>query len=311
MYDTINIWIGKDLVANTDLLATIPYSLTSISNEGYNRKTEQSYISGNIANYKVTASSNGVSLKGSLAKLYLGDNLQILTRQDSQRAIELLADTLHLPIQKAKVTRLDIGYNFKTKYPVESYYPFLGDARYLKRLVQPKSIYYSNNIRQLVFYNKIAEAKSKGALIPSIYQDSNLLRYELRYLKRVDKQLNNNVLVKQIYNEEFYIKAVESWYSNYKKINKVHSLTLDNYTMNKPKDYFHYLMLLKLKEIGLNKALEEVEGLRAKGVFDRGEYYSRLKRDIKKHYLSANIISDSEHILELDKKVSRVVKNFR
>jgi hypothetical protein len=311
MYDTINMWLSRDLVVNTDLLATIPYHLTQITNEGYNTRTEQHYISGNLGNYKVGISENGLSLKGSLAKFYLDDNLQILTRQDSQRAIELMSDVLHLPIQKAKVNRLDIGYNIKTKYPTESYYNFLGDAQYYKRLMQPKSIYYQNNSRQLIFYNKIAESKSKGVAIPPIYQGANLLRYELRFMRGVSKQLKEEVTAKTIYNEDFYIKAIDKWHSNYQSIKKIHILNLDHQNMNSPKDFFSQLIATQLHQMGLNEALQLVEDLRSKKTFKKAEYYSRIKRDIKKYFSNPQQTEEPEQITELNTKLDRAVKNYR
>lgn len=311
MYDTINMWVSKDIVSNTDLLETVPCNLTSIENEGYNVMTEQYYTSGSLGNYKVAVSANGVSLKGSLAKFYLDNNFAILTRQDTQRAIELMSDIIGLPIAKAKINRLDLGYNFKTKYPVESYYNFLGAAQYYQRLAQPKSIYYRNNLRQLTFYNKIAEAKSKGMTIPLIYENSGVLRYELRYMKQVSKQLKEAVTAQNLYNEDFYIKVVDSWFSNYQKITKIHIPNLDFKAMKSPKDYIYHLTLLGLHSKGLNQALQEVELLRQMNIFSKKEYYSRLKRDLKKLAQDKKQNTISEHIKELDKKVLRVLKNYR
>lgn len=311
MYDTINMWVSKEMVSNTDLLDTIPYNLTSIENESYNSRTEQHSINGHLGNYKVYVSDSGVSLKGSLAKFYLDNNFEILTRQDTQRAIELMSDVIGLPIAKAKINRLDLGYNFKTKYPVESYYNFLGAAQYYQRLVQPKSIYYRNNLRQLIFYNKIAEAKSKGIAIPSIYQNSPVLRYELRYMKQVSKQLKETVTAQTLYNEEFYIKVVDSLLSNYQKITKIHIPNLDFKAMKSPKDYIYYLTLLGLQSKGLNQALQEVELLRQMNTFPQKEYYSRLKRDLKKIAQNKKQNTISEHIKELDKRMLTIANNYR
>lgn len=311
MYDTINMWVSKEMVSNTDLLGTIPYNLTSIDNESYNPRTEQYYTNGYLGNYKVSVFDSGVSLKGSLAKFYLDNNFEILTRQDTQRAIELMSDVIGLPIAKAKVNRLDLGYNFKTKYPVESYYNFLGAAQYYQRLVQPKSIYYRNNLRQLIFYNKIAEAKNKGIAIPSIYQNSPVLRCELRYMKQVSKQLKEAVTVQKLYNEDFYIKVVDSLLSNYQKITKIHIPNLDFKAMKSPKDYIYHLTLLGLHSKGLNQALQEVELLRQMNTFSQKEYYSRLKRDLKNLAQNKKQNTISEHIEELDKKMLTIVNNYR
>ena len=78
-------------------------------------------ISGHLQNLRVSISDSGVGVKGSLAKFYLNDNLQQLTRQDSQRAIELLSDTLQVPVSRAIVSRLDVAHNIMLDHPISSF----------------------------------------------------------------------------------------------------------------------------------------------------------------------------------------------
>ena len=57
-------------------------------------------ITGNLKGFRISVSERGVNLKdGSLCKYYLGDNFQTLGRGDTKQAIEMLSDTLHLPLQ--------------------------------------------------------------------------------------------------------------------------------------------------------------------------------------------------------------------
>ena len=70
-------------------------------------------IFGTLGGLKVIVSKESVYVgKGSLCKWALGDNFQTLDRLTTQRALECLADTLHLPIDRAAVTRLDVGQNY-------------------------------------------------------------------------------------------------------------------------------------------------------------------------------------------------------
>ena len=85
----------------------------------------------------------GVNLKdGSLCKYYLGDNFQTLGRGDTKQAIEMLSDTLHLPLHKATVTRIDIAQNYIVKHPTSVYFNHLGNCMFNERLVQPDGLYY-------------------------------------------------------------------------------------------------------------------------------------------------------------------------
>ncbi len=174
MYDTINLWLPIEKAGSFDVSKTLQ-SLSGITK--HIKEDGQVYASGYLNNYKVSISGQGVFLKGSLAKYFLPDNFHTLTRSDSVRAIEMMADELSLPMQKANLNRIDFAQNFLMDFEPEAYYNFLGDCQYYNRLPQSKSLYYSNGLRQKVFYNKIAEGKAKGLSLPDIWNDQNVLRY--------------------------------------------------------------------------------------------------------------------------------------
>jgi hypothetical protein len=50
--------------------------------------------------------------------------------------------------------------------------------------------------------------------------------------------------------------------------------------------------------------------MRSKQVFDKKEYYSRLKSEMKRLFKSPEIIESSELIDELDKKIKAVTMNL-
>ncbi len=69
--------------------------------------------------------------------------------------------------------------HFIMNRPIPKYYPYLGSKRYFKRLQATNdTLYYNTSARQLIFYNKLKEAKSKGVIIPEVYRNEYLLRYE-------------------------------------------------------------------------------------------------------------------------------------
>jgi len=92
---------------------------------------------------RVSASQRGVNVTdGSLCKWYLGDNFQTMERGDTQRAIEKLSDILHLPMNEATITRIDVAQNFIIRHPPEVYFNHLGSSYPYKRLEQPDGLYY-------------------------------------------------------------------------------------------------------------------------------------------------------------------------
>jgi len=310
MYDTLHLWLPALNIGEGSFTERVP---SLLSNTTLHTKADGlQYITGSVFGMSASVSNSGVSLKGSLCKSYLKDNFKTLTRQDTQRAIEQLADALILPVQQADVKRIDFAQSFTVNNKPESYYPFLGTSQHFKRLLQPKSVYYQNGIRTKLFYNKIAEGKSKGEKIPVIWANKHILRYELRYTRRLLKQFNKSSLkAKDLSTEPFYIDMVSRWVNEYKAIQKNSTINFDLENMKQPKDFFTQLLLLKINEMGQNNVLELVEQLKAQKVFAHPEYYSRLKADIKKLYKTNEIKGSADLITELDKKINQVKEYCR
>ena len=132
MYDTVNFRLKQYEAGGIDFLAETPCYFDVTGTHNFNGET---VLSGNLNGLKITVRRSGVNVKGgSLCKWYLGDNFQSMGRGDVKKAIEKLSDTLHLPIERASVTRLDIAQNFIVKHPTSVYYNHLGILAYAKRL---------------------------------------------------------------------------------------------------------------------------------------------------------------------------------
>jgi len=269
-------------------------------------------MSGYLKNYKVNISEHGISLKGSLPKYYISDNFQTLTRSDSKRAIEMMSDELSLPIHQAKVSRIDISQNLLMNHNPKAYYSYLGDCRYYNRLTQPKSLYYSNGLRQKLFYDKIVEGKSKGLLVPKIWANQNVLRYEMRFTRRLPKQFNlKEVTASHLFREAFYILLVDKWQEEYEAINKLNSINFNLSNMNSPKDFWKQINLMAIKMIGQEKIMQEIENLRHQNAFKQAEYYSRVKREVRNLCRTPKMTVSSDLIDELNKKVRATKKYYR
>ncbi|MBK8622694.1 MAG: hypothetical protein IPN79_13300 [Saprospiraceae bacterium] len=263
-------------------------------------------------NYKVSLSGQGVSLKGSLAKYFLPDNFHTLTRSDSARALEQLADELYLPIHNANVSRFDFAENFLMDYEPEAYYQFLGQCQYYKRLPQDKSLYYTNGMRQKVFYNKIAEGKAKRLSLPEVWNGQNVLRYEMRFISRLPKQFKQaEIKASSLSNEKFYITIFDRWLAEYEAINKNHNINFNISNMNSPKDFWKQINLMAINMIGQDKIIQEIENLRHQKAFDKPEYYSRLKREIKKLCKTPEMTNQSDLVAELDRKIKAARNHYR
>lgn len=311
MYDTINFRLGNDQARNIDFLAHIPYFLSKVST--HYKPDGQIYLTGGLGSYSVFVNKTGVSLKGSLPKFYLGDNLQTLTKSDSKQAIQKLSDSLQIPVEKAKITRVDLAQNLFVKHDPLAYFNYLNDCRYYKRLVQPTSIYYRNSHRQMIFYDKIKEQKSKGMIIPGIYEDRHTLRYELRFMSHISQQFNmSEVMASHLYTEDFYMNILNRWKEEYFKIRKQNHIKINLETMNSTKQFEKQIFLLGISQLGgESEALKLVDQAKREGVFKHKMQEKRLRDKIKKISKDPDLTCKSELIEELDKKVKESIKFYR
>lgn len=309
MFDTLKLYVRQDSVRDVDLLAEIPVYLDNVT---AHEKADQIYFSGTKENLRIYVSDRGVSIQGSLAKYYLSDNMQTLRRQDTEQAIQKLTDELHLPINEAQVSRIDFAHNFIMQYEPKTYYQYLGESQYFKRYIQPESLYYKNGSRTKLFYDKVSEARSGANEIPEIWTSKHVLRYEIRYKRRLHKQFKvPEVKAGTLYQEPFYIKLTDKYVSDFKSIHKLAEINLDTDNMNTPKDFWDQMALLSIKRIGQHGAVDLVEELRAKGVFDKPEYYSRLKKEIRDKCKKFSASDSTPLIEELDSKISALKRHYR
>lgn len=310
MYDTVNMWLEWSKVGNVNL-STITKKLNNcLEHKGGNFNS----FTGNLNNYKVGIYETGISLKGSICKYFTNDNLQTLTRSGMERAIEQMSDELSLPVNLARINQVDLATHFIMNRTAPEYYPYLGDKRYFKRLQATNdTLYYNTSARQLIFYNKLKEAKSKGVIIPDVFNNKNLLRYEIRHKGRLGKQFNlPEVTAETLYNEKFYINLIDIWVKEYFNIQKINRLTINNMeNIKTPKDAENMIFGLLLNKVGHDEIENLITDLKAKQVYSDPKYYSRLKTKLKQLANMTEITEKSELITELDKEIKSIKQYYR
>jgi hypothetical protein len=303
MYDSLTLWHRGASMEVSPLLSRV----------AEHQRGDSYYITGDLQNLNVVLTDQGASIKGSLAKWYLNDNMQTLTRSDTQRAIEQLSDTLHLPIHEAKVTRTDIAHNFIMDNKPVVYYPYLGDCQHFKRFAKSTSLYYENGNKTKLFYDKIAEVKFRGIQVHDILQNQNLLRFELRFMQRLDKAFNvPEVTAQMLYDETFYMGIIDRWVSEYKTINKLTKMAFKESVQLEPKDFMNQILLQSINSLGgQTQIFELIEEARKRGQFKRPEYASRTKAMIKDLCQLDTLTEPSELVQELDRKIKQVQTYYR
>ena len=306
MYDTVNLWQNGFNISGGNPFDILPY-LSDVTE--YQSKHGYS-CSGNVFDYTVNVFERGISLKGSLCKSFFGDNLQTLKRSVIKQAIEKLNDHLHIDLSEAKVTRFDVSTVIPTKRPPADYYAYLGNKPYFQREQWKESLYYSNHQRQINFYDKSKEAKAKFMDIPDIWKNSNLFRYELRYLRNINSQLKADVTASTLYDKDFYSNVIQNWYNEFKTIQKLknNSFMIDG--IKTPKEAQEALFSYLLQGAGQNLVTEFLSELKANNTFPDRKYYTRLKADLNKMLVSKNG-NKSDLMQELETAIFNIARYAR
>jgi hypothetical protein len=310
MYDTVNFWLDRAELSGMNPFEVMPYlsELTERQNEKFGYS-----CSGKVLDYTVNVYDTGISLKGSLSKSFFeGDNLQTLKRQVVKQAVSKVSDHLHTDISNAKVTRLDVSTVLLTRRPASNYFLYLGNKPYFNRLeaVKGETLYYNNHQKQLVFYDKIREANAVGMQIPAVWQNSNILRYELRFTSRLKKQLQTDVRASILYDKDFYYSIVQKWYNEFKSIQKLKETSFMTDNIKTPKDAEAAVLAALLQEKGQSYIEEVLAELKAKNVFSDKKYYTRVKDNLNT-ILQSPAYPKNELMQELETDIYNIARYAR
>jgi hypothetical protein len=277
-------------------------------------ETGEVSVFGNYKNLRVHCNSSGISLKGSLSKYELGDNLQRLTRGKVQMAIERLCDETLLNWKRAKVYRLDVGTCLVLKQPCSNYLRGLGELPRYQRCEQGENgLLYTTSTKVLSFYDKIKEVRRKQERLPSVFEGLNILRYELQCRQRLQDVFKvPEILAETLYNETFYIQALSLWRDSYFAIHKQGKLKFNPKMLVglNVKKLESSLAAIALKELGEREVLAMIQAARKGGLLTKIQA-KRLRAKVRELATLPAIIEPSEAMLELDAKVKQAVQFYR
>ena len=307
MYDKVKIWIDRTIAG--EQFPTIVNYLDNAKQEA-DIQTGEMRVYGKIEGLKVSIFIGGLSIVGSLPKYLHGSNVYPLDRHTTAQAIEKLSDVLHLKANEAIVTGVEFGTNFMMKHNVQEYLTRLG---YMPRLgryhFNPSTLYYKGTGKQqlkvFAFYDKIADAKNKGAIYPNNLKEANLLRYEMRLNGRLSYQLRvPEVKASTLYQIPFYrmmVKQYQDRYFTITKLNQVKSNVMSE--IKTVSDAFNVFVARLLSQTDQTQIGGFLDELKEVAVFEDRKNYSRLKKKIQEIATKADITVSDELIRELDNEV--------
>lgn len=310
MLDTVHSFLRVERAGKVDLSALLPGLLSHVTehDRGGNR-----YVTGYLDNLRVFANREGVSVKGSLSTYANGSPFGTLTRQGVEEGFERLSDSLHLPMQRAKIGRVDVAKSLLVTHSPNAYYPYLGECPRYKRLVQPQSLYYQSGQRTQHFYDKIAWSKTERLPLPDVWKGRNVLRYEVRFMRHLPKQFNQpEVTAALLYQERFYMGLLDCWVGEFERIRKERLVDFDLSTMRNTKDFDRQIYLLGLQSLGgEGAALDLIDRARQQGVFENRTQLKRLRDRIKEISQTPALTASSPLVEELERKIKTVQQAYR
>jgi len=306
MIDTVTMWLETKDALKVKFLDN--------AREQVSLETGEVSVFGSYKNLRVHCNASGISLKGSLSKYELGDNLQRLTRGKVQMAIERLCDETLLNWKRAKVYRLDVGTCLVVKQPCSTYLRELGELPRYRRCEQGESsLLYVTSTKALSFYDKVREVRRKQERLPSAFEGLNVLRYELQCRQRLQNVFKvPEILAETLYNERFYIQALTMWKEVYFAIHKQGKVKFNPEMLKtlSVKKLESSLAAIALRQLGERELLGMIQEARRDGLLTKIQA-KRLRAKVRELATLPAIIEPSEAMLELDSKVKQSVQFYR
>lgn len=284
-------------------------------NENCSMKTGEVSVYGNVENIKVTQYFGGYSIQGSLPKFLYGNNVCQLTRKEVGLAIEKLSDRLHLPLDDADITKIEVGANICLAKQHTAYTRLLGDMPRMQRVSMADSLYYQGSgkvyPRQYYFYDKVAEVKKHGGTMPQGLEAANMMRYEMRLNGRLPFQLSiPEFKGSTLQDRKVYQELINRWLNGYLSINKLVNMEDEHLKKGMSvKEAQEVFIAQQIAKGGSSMIDEFIAKLRQNECFDNRLYYNRVKSNLQKLASKTKLSVDNGDIEELTAKVKQIAQN--
>lgn len=308
-WDTIHLRLNADDVPDISLLEEIPPRLAEIERFTCTSKYGSSWHATHN-NLKIKITDKSVTIKGSICKWHMGNNLHSITLADTQNALSQLSEIIGPSIERFYIDRVDLAANLIMENPAEAYFLHLGiieKGNVLPRH-EPSGIYYDlpskpHNKSSLLFYSKDKEMRAHRKRIPVEWMGLHVLRYEYRKYPLL-------TTADSLYKKEFYNSLLEQWKGRYDEITMQNDVTLNFGEIHGKKDFSKFGILAACQRVGgVNKALEQVEQARVMGKLTSKQAYDQRKAIIQANEADVQLTVTSPLIEELNNKIDIAYRN--
>ena len=319
MYDTVHLSLETSGISLQDLLNKLDWY--NEPSQGFH--TGNLSVKGNIQNNSAgklqikfsDTFPQKLTVSGSLAKFHYGNNLEELTRAETQKAIEQISERLSVDMRQAKVYRLDIGANFIMDRPCNEYQSLLNESPRMTRSTlsaKSNSLYFKNGRKTIILYDKVADCQRLKEPIPEVFAGQHVLRYELRYMQNLPSQFKRQTVTAQtLYSELFYIETLNKWKESYFAISRNEGYRMkEDIEIKKPQELLKHFAAIGIQQFGTGQVLDMLETSRQSGKLSKMQAH-RLKHAVKVITSTPELVEPNDSIKELDRKVTRAVACYR
>ena len=220
------------LIQNGYYLDLIPNYLENAKEK--RSKAGNTFIEGSLRGLHVTCGERNIVINGSWPKFKNGENITTLDIADIKAVEEEINDLLHIDINQASITELEVGASIFTDYPAQEYIKRISSNRHYKKTTKEgdESLTFSSMVRNkdgkrkrfrgFKFYDKVLEAVCNGELSDE-YAGRNILRCELKVSGEISRQLSTgkSVTADLLSNPKFIQSMKDRLKQEYKNTDKM------------------------------------------------------------------------------------------
>ena len=183
--------------------------------------------SARLKNLSLKSRSGWLNISGSISRFTQDHNITPIPFGGVKQAIEHLSRQLQWDINGGRVTSYELANTFSMNYNVGNYLNMM----VLWKKQEPqfygngenKTVLFGSSTQE-VFYDKTLQMVAKNHPIPQEFQNKNLLRYEHRRKRGLERRkggINTPLYVSELYSEKRVTEALKEYVKSYGLVQKV------------------------------------------------------------------------------------------
>ena len=261
------------------------------------------YLKGTFRNLKVRITKSKIRIEGSIHTFYKGNNIETMSFQEFVDAINQLQDLLQLPLENARVSRLDFSGNLIMKHPIDAYFSYFGQKSRFRKQVLDNGIMYFSEELVLVFYDKIRSQKIKREEIPEYFHGKNVLRFEIRFMRKLGKSFNiPELTVSKLKDPVFFNRLCRLWRDEFKSVAMSMASPIGLTPTGSKSKLLEQLAIIQINQIGIDNFLKEISSWQSVDEITKKEAYE-IRKFIRERASENYPLAENPLITELNQKI--------